>query len=70
MAPAPGRIGTGIGIATAGVAAAVAAATVAAAIICEGDIAGRQMSAKQCDGGGGQRRTNDRGSREPLQPLW
>jgi hypothetical protein len=42
----------------------------ATAIIREGDLAGRQMSAKQCDGGSTQRRANERGNHEPLQPLW
>jgi hypothetical protein len=64
VAPARGSIATAG--ATPATAAAVAAAT---AIICEGDLAGRQMTTKQCDGRSGQRRTNDRGNHEPLQPL-
>jgi hypothetical protein len=28
------------------------------------------MTAKQCDGGSGQRRTNDRGNDEQLRPPW
>ena len=77
MAPArsgiaTGSIGTG-SIATSGAAPAApaaAAATAASAAMRQGDLAGRQMTAKQCDRGSGQRRTNDRASHEPLQSLW
>jgi hypothetical protein len=81
MAPAPGSIATSSvaaargSIGTGGVAppvAAAAAATVSAAtaIICQRDVAGHQMTVDQCDRGSGQRRTNDRGSHEPPQPVW
>jgi hypothetical protein len=78
MAPArsgiaTGSIGTG-SIATSGAAPAApvvaAAAATAATAMRQGDLAGRQMTAKQCDRGSGQRRTNDRASHEPLQSLW
>jgi len=77
MAPArsgiaTGSIGTG-SIATSGAAPAapvVAAAAATTAAMRQGDLAGRQMTAKQCDRGSGQRRTNDRASHEPLQSLW
>jgi hypothetical protein len=75
MAPAFGSIGTGVAAptvaaTTASTTATTATAVAATAAICEGDVAGRQMTAKQCDGGSGQRRTNGRGNGEQLQPPW
>ena len=78
VARAPGSIATGAAGSTvaATTAAAMATTTTAAAAtttttaMCKGDLAGRQMTAKQCDGGSGQRRTNDRRYYEPLQSLW
>jgi hypothetical protein len=77
MARAPGSIATdAAGSMAATTAAATAMATTAATAataataMCKGDLAGRQMTAKQCDGSSGQRRTNDRRYYEPLQSLW
>jgi hypothetical protein len=74
VTPARGSTATTRGtIATTGMAPATATATAmatATAIIRDGDLAGRQMSANQCDRGSGQRRTNHRGNHEPLQSLW
>ena len=76
VTPARGSTATTRGtIATTGMAPATATATATAmatatAIIRGGDLAGRQMSANQCDRGSGQRRTNHRGNHEPLQSLW
>ena len=78
VTPARGSTATTRGtIATTGMAPATATATATAtamatatAIIRDGDLAGRQMSANQCDRGSGQRRTNHRGNHEPLQSLW
>jgi hypothetical protein len=77
VTPARGSTATTRGtIATTGMAPATATATATAmatatatAIIRDGDLAGRQMSANQCDRSSGQRRTNHRGNHEPLQPL-
>lgn len=77
MTPARGSTGTA-GVASAAAPARGLAPTTApapavapaTAVICEGDLAGRQMPVNQCDGGSGQRRTNDRRSHEPLQSLW
>jgi hypothetical protein len=68
LAPARGSIGTGA--AASAVATTAATATTTATTMCDGDVAGRQMPATQCDGASGQCRTNDRGYYEPLQPLW
>jgi hypothetical protein len=77
MARAPGSIATdaagsmattATAMATTATAMATTAATATA--MCKGDLAGRQMTAKQCDGGSGQRRTNDCRYYEPLQSLW
>jgi hypothetical protein len=68
MAPALGSIGTGVAAPTVAATTATAVAATATAAICEGDVAGRQMTAKQRDGGSGQRHTNDRGNDGQLQP--
>jgi hypothetical protein len=73
VARAPGSIATGAAGSTVAATTAAAMATTAATTttaMCKGDLAGRQMTAKQCDGGSGQRRTNDRRYYEPLQSLW
>ncbi len=79
VARAPGSIATGAAGSTVAATTAAAMATTATAMattaatataMCKGDLAGRQMTAKQCDGGSGQRRTNDRRYYEPLQSLW
>jgi hypothetical protein len=69
MARAPGSIATGAAGSTVA-ATTTAMATTAVAAMCKGNVAGRQMTAKQCDGGSGQRRTNDRRYYEPRQSLW
>jgi hypothetical protein len=71
MARAPGSIASGAAGPTvaATASATTAMATTAAIAMRKGDLAGRQMTAEQCDGGSGQRRTNDRRYYEPRQSL-